>query len=113
MKKSLAAIAAAAIAGGAVIAVPALGSGAKTVSITDFKYTPKKLTVKKGTKVTWKWGGEVVHDVTVTKGPRKFHSSLKSTGTYSQVLSKPGTYRIVCSIHELEGMVMTIVVKKK
>ena len=32
-------------------------------------------------------------------------------GSYAQVLTKPGTYQLVCTIHTAEGMKMTIVVK--
>ena len=59
MKKYLAVLAAVAVAGVAALAVPALGAATKTVKVLDFKFTPKTLTVKKGTKVTWKWGGKV------------------------------------------------------
>jgi plastocyanin len=112
MKKYIAVLAAAAITAGAVIAVPALGAATKTVKVTDFKFSPKTLTVKKGTKVTWKWGGAVIHNVTVTKGPKKFASKTISKGSFSQTLTKPGTYNIVCTIHQSQGMVMTLKVTK-
>jgi plastocyanin len=111
MKKYLAVLAAVAVAGVAALAVPALGAATKTVKVLDFKFTPTKLTVKKGTKVTWKWGGKIVHNVTVTSGPKKFHSATITKGTYSQTLTKPGTYKIVCTIHA-PGMAMTIKVTK-
>jgi plastocyanin len=112
MKKYLAVLAAVAVAGVAALAVPAMGAATKTVKVLDFKFTPKTLTVKKGTKVTWKWGGKVIHNVTVQKGPKKFHSATISTGSYSQTLTKPGTYNIVCTIHIAQGMVMTLKVTK-
>ena len=54
----------------------------------------------KGTKVTWRWSGKDMHNVAVTKGPVKFRSSLKSSGTYSKTVRPPGTYTIVCTIHQ-------------
>ena len=36
----------------------------------------------------------------VTKGPVKFRSSFKDSGTYSKRLTRTGTYTIVCSIHQ-------------
>ena len=110
MKRYLAALLVVAVA--AAIAVPALGAATKTVKVLDFKFSPKTLTVKKGTKVTWKWGGAAGHNVTVTSGPKKFHSALMTSGTFSQTLTKPGTYQIVCTIHKALGMVMTLKVTK-
>jgi plastocyanin len=97
----------------AALAVPAANAGAtKTVKVLDFKFTPKTLTVKKGTKVTWKWGGNVQHNVTVTQGPRKFASKTITKGSFAQTLTKPGTYHIVCTLHTSIGMVMTLKVTK-
>ncbi len=96
----------------AALSVPAMAGPTKTVKVLDFKFTPKTLTVKKGTKVTWKWGGNVQHNVTVTQGPQKFHSKTFTKGSFSQTLNKPGTYQIVCTLHTSIGMVMTVKVKK-
>ena len=113
MKRFVALIAVLALAAAAVLAVPAAFAGAsKTVKVEDFKFTPKVLTVKKGTKVTWKWTGAVQHNVTVLSGPQKFHSKTITKGTFAQTLNKPGTYQIVCTLHTGIGMVMTLKVKK-
>ena len=58
------------------------------------------VTVKQGTKVTWRWTGKDMHNVAVTKGPVKFHSSYKTSGTFSRKLTRTGTYTVVCSIHQ-------------
>ena len=76
------------------------------------------LKVKKGTKVTWRWpgfdqGGDV-HDVKLRKGPKgvkKFHSEAASTDySFKRKLTVPGTYKIVCTLHE--EMRMTVKVRK-
>jgi plastocyanin len=101
------------VAGIAALTVPAAFAGAtKTVKVLDFKFTPKTLTVKKGTKVTWKWAGKVDHNVTVTSGPKKFASKTMTKGSFAQTLTKPGTYQIVCTLHTSIGMVMTLKVTK-
>jgi len=41
-----------------------------------------------------------VTNVAVTKGPVKFHSSYKTSGTFSRKLTRTGTYTVVCSIHQ-------------
>jgi plastocyanin len=107
MKKSIAGVAAVAAAG--ALAVPALAA-TKSVQVKDNKFVANSITVKKGTTVKWVWKGEAPHDVAVTKGPAKFKSSVKTSGSFSKKLTKKGTYSIVCTIHA-PGMKMTIKVK--
>ena len=78
----------------------------KKVAVKDDFYKPKKLRVAVGDKVIWKWEGFALHDVTVAKGPQKFASKHQSSGTFSRTIKKPGTYKIVCTIHP--GMAMTL-----
>ncbi|HWK27906.1 MAG TPA: plastocyanin/azurin family copper-binding protein [Solirubrobacter sp.] len=103
------------------LAAPAASSSAaakKTVKIGDNYFAPKKLTVARGTTVTWKWPGfdeaGDVHDVKLKSGPKgvkKFHSEAASTDySFKRKLTVPGTYRIVCTLHE--EMRMTIKVRK-
>ncbi len=89
------------------IAIPAFA--ATTVRIDDDVFRPTSKTVSKGTTVRWRWVGDDPHNVTVRKGPVKFHSSTKRSGTYSKTMRRRGTYRIICTIHP--GMAMTLRVK--
>ena len=89
----------------------------KTVKIFDDYYLPFKLTVNKGSTITWKWPAYAslnVHDVKLKSGPegvRKFHSEPASAGyVYRRTLRKPGLYKIVCTLHE--EMTMTIRVRR-
>ena len=104
------------IAGAALAAAPAQAGPRKAVKVFDNFYLPTKATVKANTTVVWKWpadGGDV-HDVKLKKGPKgakKFASQPASAGyEFKQTLKKPGTYAIVCTLHE--EMKMTITVKK-
>jgi plastocyanin len=108
----------AALAGAALLsAAPAQGAAGKTVTVGDNYFTAKSLTVKRGTKVTWRWPGYDqagdVHDVKLMAGPKgvkKFHSEAASTDySYSRKLTVPGKYRLGCSLHE--GMRMTVKVR--
>jgi plastocyanin len=65
--------------------------------------------VRHGTKVTWKFQDGTDHNVTVKRGPAKFHSKDIARGTYSHKLTKRGTYKLICSIHT--DMHQTIVVR--
>ena len=89
----------------------------KTVKVLDDYYLPFKLTVNRGSTITWKWPQYVsinVHDVKLKSGPegvRKFHSEPASSGyVYRRTLRKPGLYKIVCTLHE--EMTMTIRVRR-
>jgi plastocyanin len=85
-----------------VPAVSALGSTpTKKVNVVDFAFKPKTLTVKKGTKVTWNWTARsgIRHDVSVKRGPVKFHSRKQSKGTFTVTFKKKGTYHLICTIH--------------
>ena len=90
-------------AASAVLATQALAA-TRSVKIGDDYYVRKgsvpTVTVKKGTTVTWRWTGRQMHNVLVTKGPVKFRSSFKSSGTFSKKVTRTGTYTIVCSIHQ-------------
>jgi plastocyanin len=107
MKKLIAAGATIVVAG--ALAVPALAA-TKSVQVKDNKFVASSITVKKGTTVKWTWKGSAPHDVSVTKGPATFKSSVKTSGSFSKKLTKAGTYKIVCTIHAPD-MKMTIKVK--
>jgi len=101
------------VAVSATLATQALA--ATSVKVGDDYFVRKgstpTVTVKRGTKVTWRWAGRDMHNVAVTKGPVKFRSSYKSSGTYSKTVRTAGTYTIVCSIHQPE-MTMKLRVKR-
>ena len=90
-------------AASAVLATQALAA-TRSVKVGDDYFVRKgsvpTVTVKKGTKVTWRWAGKDMHNVAVAKGPVKFRSSYKTSGTYSKTLRSAGAYTIVCSIHQ-------------
>ena len=103
----------AALVAAAALAIPALAA-TKTVEVGDNYFvrdrgTPK-VTVARGSAVKWVWKGNAPHNVTVTKGPKKFHSPTMKDGSYAKRFFTPGTYSIVCTIH-LPNMKMTLVVK--
>jgi plastocyanin len=90
----------------------------RTVHIGDDYFTPGSMTVRKGTRVVWRWPSfeesGAVHDVKLKKGPegvKRFHSeSAASDYAFRRTLNVPGRYRLVCTFHE--GMEQTIRVKR-
>ena len=99
MRKPIILLAAGATA--AALAVPAAGhaSASKTVSVKNFAFSPASLTVRHGTKVSWTFKDGVKHNVTVKRGPARFHSKDMARGTYSRKLTRRGTYKLICTIH--------------
>ena len=98
----------------AVLAATALAA-TKTVKVGDNWYVKSSgvptVTVKKGDTVKWSWVGDSSHDVSVTKGPVKFRSPIKSSGTYKKKMTRKGTYTIICTIHGKGDQSMKLVVK--
>jgi plastocyanin len=97
----------------ALLAVPAVSalaaSPTQKASVANFKFKPKQLSIKNGTKVTWTFNGVgIKHNVTVSSGPVKFHSANKSSGTYSFTFKKKGTYHLMCTIHPFMTETVTV-----
>ena len=69
------------------------------------------VTVKKGTTVKWNFAGDNPHSVTVSKGPRKFDSGVKTSGSYRKKLTKRGTYTIYCTVHGASDQKMRLKVE--
>jgi len=94
-------------------AAPKKSGKTGAVSMKNIQFSPKALTVAKGTTVTWTNDDSVNHDVTKTSGPGpKFASgsgNLAQGATYKQTLTTPGTIKYVCTVHP--GMAGTITVK--
>ena len=109
--KRLLALAVAVVVAGA-LAIPALAA-TRTVKIGDNFFVRSSnhatVSVRRGTKVVWKWTGSAPHNVTVTSGPKRFHSRTQSSGTFTAIPHTPGTYKIICTIHP--GMAMTLKVR--
>jgi plastocyanin len=99
----------------AVLAADAWGVTTRTIKIGDNYFvrdgSAPTVTVKRDTRVTWRWAGNSPHNVTVRTGPVRFHSTTKTTGTYVKRLTRRGTYKIYCSIHGAADQSMTLVVK--
>jgi amicyanin len=68
------------------------------VQIDDFAFSPPSLTVKAGTKVTWRNKDDIPH--TVASSTRLFKSgALDTDDNYSFTFNEPGSYQYFCSLH--------------
>jgi plastocyanin len=87
----------------------------KSVSLEDDFFSPSKVRIHRGDKVTWRWKGFNDHNVTFRSAPagarRPKGSPTKSSGRFARTFSKRGTYRFVCTIHEASGMKGRVIVE--
>lgn len=84
----------------AAVAAPAAAPAAAAssmaaVSIVDYEYSPKVVTVKAGGTVTWTNNDRVTHTVTFDGSDIK----VKAAETYSRSYATAGTYEYKCGIH--------------
>ena len=80
------------------------------VSIDNFAFKPKELSVAVGTTVTWVNHDDVPHTATSADEPAVFDSkALDTDDKYSFTFTRPGTYKYYCKVHT--HMTGTVVVK--
>jgi plastocyanin len=80
-----------------------------TVSIANFTFGPKTLTVKAGTTVTWTNNDDIVHGIASSNNAFKKSGALDTDDSYSFTFTTPGTYQYFCYVHP--HMVGSIVVE--
>jgi len=94
-------------------AAPAQASGQSvTISVKDFAFNSKELTVSPGTTVIWQNNDSVRHTVTSDTG--LFDGNLPGGADFQFTFSQPGTYPYYCKPHGgpgEKGMSGVIVVK--
>nr|WP_320160555.1 cupredoxin family copper-binding protein [uncultured Methanoregula sp.] len=90
---------------------PAPATGANTIAIKNFAFSPATLTVKAGTTVTWTNADGTSHTVVSDAGaPSAFTSpSIANGASFPFTFTQAGTYPYHCSIHP--SMTGTIIVQ--
>lgn len=84
---------------GATPAPDAAPVATSAVTIDNFAFSPKAITVKVGTTVTWTNRDEEPHTVSAEDG--SFHSGTLAgnSNTFSHTFSAPGSFTYHCAIH--------------
>jgi plastocyanin len=71
---------------------------AARVAISNFAYTPKTITVRAGTKITWINHDSTAH--TATAANHVFDTGTINPGTSRSItVTKAGSYQYICSFH--------------
>lgn len=95
------------------------------VTMTDMNFVPAVIQIRPGQAVTWVNTSGTMHtvvddpnvalsraDVILPIGAATFASPFMQPGqSYTRVFTQPGVYRYVCTQHERNGMIGTVIVK--
>ena len=114
MTRKLLLVPALAAAGAATIAIAPADSATRIRVGDNYFVRPSgvpTVTVSKGSVVKWVFSGRSFHNVHVVKGPVKFASASKSSGTFRKRVRKAGTYTIICTIHGGKDQKMRLIVR--
>jgi plastocyanin len=87
----------------------------RTVRVGDNYFVRSRgvptVTVSRGDRVTWRFAGRDPHNVHAVRGPARFRSPTRQSGSYSRRMTRRGTYTIVCDIHGGRDQRMRLVVR--
>ena len=72
---------------------------ARSTWVGDYRYGTERVAIRRGTTFTWRFVGRLAHDVTLASGPVGFASPSMIRGTYRHRFTRPGVYRLYCSLH--------------
>jgi plastocyanin len=104
-KKLLVATTTAALCG--AFAVSSLAASSKTVNVNDDFFSPKTISVKKGTTIKFKFNG--FHNVEANGKKAFANIPNRGSGTVSRKANKKGSFNLVCTLHD--GMTAKLRVK--
>jgi plastocyanin len=107
MKRVLVLLAATAVLVLGLAVGTASGGSGKTVKASNFKFSPKTITINKGGRVTWQ-NVEGTHTVTFKNG--SYDKTISGHKSVSRRFTHSGTYRYVCTLHIRQGMKGKVVV---
>jgi plastocyanin len=87
--------------------------GDSTITAKSFFFSRPNVVVDEGTRLTWRFSGRTLHNVTLANGPRGFASQHLSLGReYSKRFTTPGKYQLFCALHPVD-MTETVTVRAK
>jgi plastocyanin len=77
--------------------------------VGDYAFGAQRVLLRRGSAFTWRFRGGVDHDVTLASGPAGFASPSMRSGTFTHRFTRPGTYRLFCSLHPARMTQLVIV----
>ena len=92
------------------VLLPAAAPAAKTTvhingdSVSDYKFTPPTVTIRRKQTVRWLWDSNAAHNV---KFPKTGKTSVTGASeTYKLKFKRRGTFKYLCTIHDFHGKVI-------
>jgi plastocyanin len=86
-------------------------SAARSTWVGDYVFGAQRVALRRGETYTWRFIGQVDHDVTLASGPVGIASpSLRGGARFSFRFTRRGTYNFFCSLHPTR-MTQRIVVR--
>jgi hypothetical protein len=76
-----------------------LARNIRSTAVGDYVFGNQRVSIPRGTTFTWRFVGAEQHDVTLASGPVGFASPSLQRGSYRHRFTRPGTYRLFCSLH--------------
>ncbi|HVY17968.1 MAG TPA: cupredoxin family copper-binding protein [Rhodopila sp.] len=96
----------AALACGLLATAASWSEDAPAIKIDNFTFSPAKLTVAKGTEVTWTNRDDIPHSIVLT-GAGVRSKALDTDGSFSYRFDKAGTFTYICGLHpQMHGQVV-------
>jgi plastocyanin len=81
-----------------IVPAAARSGGSAQLSVENFKFGPDKLTVAKGTEVTWTNQDDIPHSIVLSA--LGVHSKVLDTDkTFTYRFDKAGTFSYICGLH--------------
>jgi plastocyanin len=83
---------------GVIISAAARPDDAIQIKIDNFTFTPAKMTISKGSEVTWDNQDDIPHSIVLDAiGVRS--KAIDTDKTFSYRFDKAGTFNYVCGLH--------------
>jgi plastocyanin len=82
----------------------------RAVTVKEFSFSPERISLRRGKTLRWRFAGFLEHNVTVVSGPVGFSSQSMKAGVFSYRFSRPGVYKLFCSLHPAQ-MTQTVTVR--
>jgi plastocyanin len=88
-------------------AAESAAGGADAVTIANFAFAPKTITVKTGASVTWTNTDGTAHTVTFDDGSQS-SQNLQTNQTFQRAFTAAGTFTYHCAIHPTMTATVTV-----
>jgi plastocyanin len=98
----------------AISAAQAAGQSSHQISVTNYLFTPKEISIRAGDTVIWT-NTQGMHNVNGSQArfpsnPESFGNEVGTDWVFSHVFTIPGTYDYVCDPHEIFSMFGKVIV---